>query len=68
MADQANAEAAKLADDLDWGTLPVMEFCIIQRLTMRTGSSYTTTGKVRIESVKDLRGKATRIQVMSGSV
>ena len=51
MADQANAEAAKLADDLDWGTLPVMEFCIIQRLTMCTGSS---TGKVRIESVKDL--------------
>jgi hypothetical protein len=67
-ASSALAEAAKLADDVSWGTEPLSEFSVLHRFTLRAGSGYTTTGKVRLEAYKDLRGKSTRIAVISGVV
>lgn len=68
----ALAQAAKIADEISWGgspdSVPFAEFCIIHRFTLRSGSSYTQLGKVRIEAYKDLRGKTTRVSVQSGVV
>ena len=49
-------------------SVPFAEFCIIHRFTLRSGSSYTQLGKVRIEAYKDLRGKTTRVSVQLGVV
>lgn len=62
----ATATGATFRQDIQWGAMPVAEFNIIHRFTFRCGSSYTSSGKARIESYADMRGTTTSIQVIGG--
>lgn len=49
-----------LAEDLhevDFGDLPFTEFAALYKYTVRTNSSYTTTGKARLEDVTKIIGQ-----------
>lgn len=53
----ASLAAAQAADygALDLAGLTVEEFVAVAKITWRTGSSYSTSGKVRIEAIETLR-------------
>jgi hypothetical protein len=63
----ANATNASVFTDISWGALPFVEFSVLHKFTYRGGSSYTSTGKVRIELYTDLRGTTKSIQVSGGA-
>lgn len=61
----ADAQAESLAD-ITWGAFPSDEVISSYKITFRTNSSYTTTGKARIEYVTDTR-LTNNFQITSGA-
>jgi hypothetical protein len=64
----ASAQSELVSDALDVTTLPLQEWVLQYKITYRTGASYSTTGKARIENVINYSNTSRESTISGGGI